>query len=348
MVGTLYSIVSVFRSSPRAGEPALIAHPIHYHAMRAGPTPADHPRSVGGNPGEEPVVLCCETVTPPHPSPRLPTRTLAWTARTLNGPAATRHLADVRLEETGHGFDAFGARREWVALGAGALRGLYERYFRVISDGAANIPKRGGAVLAANHSGTLPFDAAMLWLDVLRHTAPPRLLRPVADHFVQRMPFIGTFSARIGTIAGSRGNVQFALAQGELLLVFPEGTPGIKKPFWKRYQLQTWRVGHVEMAIRHRVPVLPVAIVGAEEQMPQVGQLPIRLFGAPFLPLPLTPIPLPVRYRILYGSPIPMHERYGPEDADDPTILGRASQEVRDAVAALIKRGLDERKGVFR
>src|SRR5690606_28426001 len=133
---------------------------------------------------------------------------------------------------------------------------------------------------------------------------------------------------------------------GELLLIFPEGVPGIGKPFHERYQLQEWRVGHAELAIRHRAPVVPVAIVGPEEQMPRIARLRRlgRLFGAPYVPLTLTPFPLPVRYHILYGAPIALHERYAPADADDPESLRAAANEVRDAVAALLAEGLRARR----
>lgn len=228
------------------------------------------------------------------------------------------------------------------------LRPLYEGWFRVRSYGAENIPSDGGAIIAANHSGTLPFDGAMLYMDVLCRSDPPRLPRPVGDTFIPRLPFVSVFFARGGVVAGSRSNVKHLLESGELLLVFPEGVPGIAKPIWKRYQLQKWRVGHCELAIRYGVPVVPVGIVGAEEQMPQVGKLDVRLFGAPYLPLPVTPVPLPVRYHIHYGEPIPLHERYRPEQADDPAVIGEAALQVQNAVRDLLRRGLKQRKGIFR
>lgn len=282
------------------------------------------------------------------PTETLPDRVLQHTARVLSGPRLHRQLRDLELSRAEHGYDVFGAHPDWVRLAAGLLRGLYEGYFRVTSKGAENIPASGGAILAANHSGTLPFDGAMIWADVLGNTSPPRVVRAIADHFVQGLPFIGTLFARVGTVGGSRGNVRYLLSRGELLLVFPEGVPGIGKPFWERYKLRAWRVGHVEMAIRHHVPVVPTAVVGAEEQMPLIGRIPVHAFGIPFIPLTLTPLPLPVRYHIAYGKPLPLHEKYSPTDADDPEILSRAAEEVRDAVAMLIDEGLERRRGVFR
>jgi 1-acyl-sn-glycerol-3-phosphate acyltransferase len=252
----------------------------------------------------------------------------------------------LELRERGHGFDAFGANREWVEGALAATRPLYEGWFRVRSCGAHHIPSDGPAILACNHSGTLPFDGAMLAHDVLRHSDPPRLPRPVGDVFIPQLPMVGTLFSRVGVVAGSRRNFQHLLESGELLMVFPEGTPGIGKNFSQRYQLQRWRHGHAELALRYKAPVVPVAIIGAEEQMPQVARIEsVRLFGAPYLPVTLTPLPLPVRYHIHYGQPLALHERYG--DPDDPDALAQAAQEVKEAVQALIARGLAQRQGVF-
>lgn len=250
----------------------------------------------------------------------------------------------IRYQDAGHGYDRFGLHPDVAALGEALADPLYRRYFRVRSVGAENVPRFGPAVLAANHSGTLPMDGAMLWMDVLKHT--DRVPRPVADYFVSSLPLIGTWFARCGVVGGSRGNARALLEQGELLMIFPEGVPGIGKPFRLRYQLQEWRVGHVEMAIRHRAPVVPVGIVGAEEQMPQIARIPVG-GGIPYIPVPLTPLPMPVRYHILYGEPIRTDLEYTPDDADDPDIVRAAALRVRDAVATLLARGLSLRKGVF-
>lgn len=272
---------------------------------------------------------------------------LSALARRRLRAAERARLADLRVADAGHGFDAFGLHADGVAMGLVATRFLYERWFRVRSQGIEHVPHDGPAVLAANHSGTLPFDAAMIWADVARRTDPPRVVRPVMDHFVGELPVVGTLFSRVGGVGGSRGNTRALLEAGELLLVFPEGTIGIGKPFRERYHLQAWRVGHAELAIRHAAPIVPVAVVGAEEQLPQLGRLPIRLFGAPYLPVPATPLPLPVRYHILYGPPVPVHERWSPAEADDPAVTAEAAQLVERAVQELLDEGLRSRKGVF-
>jgi len=253
----------------------------------------------------------------------------------------------LHFSDAGHGFDNFGLHPDFVALGDVIGKPGYEWYFRVESHGAENIPATGPGILASNHSGTLPVDGAMLWVDVLRQTNPPRCSRPLADYFVQSMPIISTLFARCGVVGGSRGNAQALLESGELLMIFPEGVPGIGKPFSERYQLQHWTKGHCELAIRHGAPVIPVGIVGAEEQMPQIARIPIK-GPIPYLPIPATLFPLPTKYHIHYGEPIPLHEEYSPEDADDPEVVRKSAARVKAAVQALLEHGLSQRKGIFR
>lgn len=263
-------------------------------------------------------------------------------------PVAERErLKNLQFADAGHGFDPFGLHPDYVAFGEVMTAPLYEKYFRVESSGHEHIPSSGPAVLAANHSGAIPFDSAMIWADVVRNTNPPRVPRPVADHFVPMIPVIGIIFARGGMVGGSRGNARTLLERGELLLIHPEGVPGIAKSFKLRYQLQEWRVGHVELAIRHGAPVVPVAVIGAEEQMPQIGRIPISVAGMPFIPITLTPLPMPVKYHIRYGAPIPVHERWTPSQADDPAVVKEAAALVKKTVQDMLDEGVKSRKGVF-
>lgn len=263
--------------------------------------------------------------------------------------AEFQRLENMFFLDAGHGYDAFGLHPEFIRFGAGLTRWPYEAYFRVISKGYEHIPEYGAAILAANHSGNLPIDGMMLWHDVVRHTKPPRVARGIADHFVPSLPFIGTLFARGGMVGGSRGNVRTLLENGELLMIFPEGTPGIIKPFSKRYQLQRFRVGHAELAIRNQVPIIPVGIIGAEEQLPSIlsSRRLGKMFGIESVPIPILPLPLPVRYRIFYGNPITSHISLHPSDADDPDIVSDLANKVQKRVAKLIEQGLCERRGVF-
>jgi 1-acyl-sn-glycerol-3-phosphate acyltransferase len=250
--------------------------------------------------------------------------------------------------DTGHGYDAFGLHPAYIATGVASFKKLHSSYFRVKSYGEEHVPSSGRGILAGNHSGTLPVDGLMLWLDVVLKAR--RVPRPVADHFVPTLPYLGVLFSRGGMVGGSRGNVRALLEAEELLMIFPEGVPGIGKNYSERYQLQDWRVGHAELAIRHKAPVIPVAFVGPEEQMPQIARLggKKKIFGLPYIPIPASPIPLPVRYHIHYGEPIALHQDYRPEDADDPERVEEAANRVKKAVEKLIARGLEMREGVFR
>lgn len=270
-------------------------------------------------------------------------------ASVLGGPEVRARASGVRVADAGHGYDRFGMHPDFVALADAVTGPLYDRWFRVVSHGAEHLPSAGPAILAANHSGTLPTDATMLWADVLRHTDPPRVARPVADYFVSTLPVVSTIFARCGVVGGSRGNARALLEAGEMLMIFPEGVAGIGKPFRERYKLRAFRPGHVELAIRHRAPVIPVGIVGPEEAMPQLFRIPMpRRSAIPYVPVPATPVPLPVRYHIHYGEPLRLDRELRPEDADDPAIVREATHRVEAAVASLLEQGLREREGLFR
>lgn len=257
------------------------------------------------------------------------------------------HRTRTSFHDEGYGFDAFGLHpptlERVIALGAP----LYDRYFRVNSRGAENIPAHGPAILVANHGGVLPVDAAMLCFDILRHTR--RIPRAIADHFVPRLPLVGTLFARVGMVSGAHVNVRRLLERDELLVIFPEGVRGPAKPFGLRYELQRWNVGFAEHAIRHHAPIIPVAIVGAEESWPVAARIrTLRLFGAPYLPIPASPLPLPARYFIRYGEPLHPDRGHASRDAHDPELVTCAATQAREAVARLLAETLAERAGVFR
>ncbi|MEO8701654.1 MAG: lysophospholipid acyltransferase family protein [Kofleriaceae bacterium] len=238
----------------------------------------------------------------------------------------------------------FGLHPASLAQAVTASRMIYERYFRVESRGAQNIPASGPTIVVANHGGVLPVDGAMLALDLARNTEPARIPRMVADHFVPRLPLVSTLFARLGVVSGTRANVRRLLERGELVVIFPEGVSGPAKPYAERYKLQHWRVGFAELAMRHRAVVVPAAIIGAEESWPVAARLRgVRLFGSPYLPIPASPIPLPVRYHIGYGAPI---ELAG--DPESPAAVTAAANHVFEALDTLIAWGRTARNGAFR
>jgi 1-acyl-sn-glycerol-3-phosphate acyltransferase len=261
----------------------------------------------------------------------------------------TRIAREAPFHDAGHGFDVFGLHPPSLASAVSACAPIYERYFRVDSIGAEKIPRSGPAILVANHGGVLPVDAAMLCVDVLRRTDPPRIPRAIADHFVPRVPLVSTLFARLGVVSGTRTNARHLLERDELIAIWPEGVTGPGKPFRERYKLQTWRVGFAELAIRYRAPVIPVAILGSEESWPLVGKVRgFRAFGAPYWPIPLAPLPLPTHYYIRYGTPIHLGEGCIPSDADDPALVALAAERVRAELEQLIHDSRVARRGIFR
>lgn len=261
--------------------------------------------------------------------------------------AFTRIVHDAPFFDEGHGYDVFGLHPPSLARAVDAGRRLYDNYFRVDSVGAEVIPADGPAILVANHGGFLPIDSAVLCLDVLRRTDPPRIPRPIADHFVPRLPIVSTVFSRLGAVSGTRANVRCLLERGELIAIWPEGVSGPAKRFHDRYRIQDWRVGFAELAIRYRAPVIPVAVLGAEESWPLALKLPIaRMFGAPYLPVPACPVPLPAHFRIRYGAA----QLLGTcsRDADDPAVVEAAAADVRVALERLLDDARLARRGVFR
>jgi 1-acyl-sn-glycerol-3-phosphate acyltransferase len=250
------------------------------------------------------------------------------------------------FHDEGHGYDVFGLRPAALARAIRVGRPLHDSYFRVDARGIERLPASGPTILVANHGGILPVDAAMLCLDVLLRAQPRRIPRALADHFVASLPIASTLFARLGVVMGTRGNARRLLERGELLAIWPEGVSGPAKRFRDRYEIQTWRIGFAELAIRYGAKVLPVAIVGAEESWPLLAKVGSHAFHIPYIPIPATLVPLPSRYHIRYGAP--MELGHGPDDADDPDLVASAARDVRIALEDLLASTLREREGIWR
>ncbi len=287
------------------------------------------------------------STTPPLAEIELPPAK-GWVDRLLN-PNERRVLAALaHLVEGDAPYDRFGYSPEAVKSAFPFFHALYRFYFRVRSEGHEHIPVEGPVVLAGNHGGLLPFDAAMAIVDVTLHTDPPRLIRAIVDRWAGALPWINIFYARLGQVVGTRENFAKLLEEGQLLLVFPEGIEGIRKTIAHRYRLQKFRVGFIEHALRARVPIVPVAFIGSDDQSPILFDIkPLaRRIGVPVVPItptfpwfgPLGLLPYPVSYRIIYGEPLCYHERFGPEAADDSRLVRYLANQVRRTVQLLIDR----------
>lgn len=217
---------------------------------------------------------------------------------------------------------------------------LYDKYFRVTVEGADHLPS-GASILVANHSGALPLDGPMLYLALRRERADLPDLRWLMEDQVFHAPFVGVLANRLGAVRASPENATRLLEEKRPVAVFPEGLQGISKPFGDRYQLKRFgRGGYVKLAVRLKVPVIPVAIVGAEESMPLLAKLPGGLLGLPYLPL--TVPPLPAKWHIQFGAPL---ELTGAED--DLAWVTKTNDRVREQIEGMLTGMLRSRTSVF-
>jgi len=247
------------------------------------------------------------------------------------------------------GFDPFGLSRDSIRSAFSIARWLYRYYFRAQAFGVANIPTAGRVLFVSNHSGQLPFDALVIGCACFLEPPQPRLVRAMVEFFVPTIPFASYLFARWGQITGTPENCRRLLAADEAVLVFPEGARGISKPFSKRYQLAEFGKGFLRLALESGAPIVPVAVIGAEEQAPALNVKPLaRLLRVPALPVvPYPPfiaaMPLPVKYRVYFGEP--MQFTGDPDDDDD--VLDDKVKMVRNRIQSMIHVGLREREHVF-
>lgn len=252
-----------------------------------------------------------------------------------------------------YGFDAFGLSPDWLRTTMLPALLLYRYYFRVETHDIDRLPP-GRVLVIANHAGQLPFDGAMLQTALLLEAEPPRIARAMGEYWIPQLPLVSFAAARAGALVGTPHNCVQMLHHGECVAAFPEGVRGMNKLYRDRYQLQRFGTGFMRLALETRTPIVPVAIVGSEEQQPGFANLAglARLLGMPALPLtlgfpwlgPLGLLPLPVKYRIYFGEPISFD---GDADEDEAAIEQRVD-DVKHEITAMLQRGVAERSGIFR
>jgi 1-acyl-sn-glycerol-3-phosphate acyltransferase len=273
--------------------------------------------------------------------------------------ALARGLAFLRRRLTGdYEVDDFGFDQDLTdEVLLTLLRPVYERYFRVEVRGVEHVPAEGGALIVANHSGTLPWDGLMLQLAIRDRHPADRHLRLLAADLVFRLPVISELARKAGHTLACAEDALELLERGELVGVMPEGFKGVGKPFAERYKLQRFgRGGFVATALRARVPIVPCSIVGAEEIYPMLGnsRTLARMLGLPYFPLtptfpwlgPLGAIPLPTKWTMQFGEPIGTEE-LAPEAAEDPMLMFQLTDQVRETIQHTLYELLVERRSVF-
>lgn len=253
--------------------------------------------------------------------------------------------------------DDFGLDPTFAELVAPIFDFLYHRWWRVEVTGLENIPAAGRALIVANHSGMLPYDGGMIKWAVRQQHAAHREVRPLVEDFVYHFPFLGALMARIGGVRACQENAQRLLEKDELVVVFPEGVKGIAKLYRQRYQLQRFgRGGFIKLCLRTGAPIIPTAVIGAEEIHPIVARAdflarPLKLPVVPITPTlpllgPLGLIPLPTKWFIVFGKPIDL-SHYGKAALDDEILINKITGEVRTQIQEQIYDQLKKRRSVF-
>lgn len=227
---------------------------------------------------------------------------------------------------------------------------LYHYWFRVEVEGIEHVPSTGGALLVSNHSGALPPDASMIAKAIKTEHARPRNLHMTVEHFFKGYPGLSMLVAKLGGVPAHPANVHRLLHdEEELVLVFPEGAKGTEKLYKDRYRLQRFgRGGFVESAMRARAPIVPVALVGAEEAMPIFAHIrPLKkLTGLIYVPVIPAPGYLPAKFRIRFLEPIPT-DQWGDEPWNDKGLVQTVAEEVRARIQEELYTMLAERKSVW-
>jgi 1-acyl-sn-glycerol-3-phosphate acyltransferase len=254
--------------------------------------------------------------------------------------------------------DEWGFDEEFAEAAYPFFELLYDHWWRVEAAGVANVPAHGRAMLVSNHAGSLfPFDASMITGAIMKRHPLPRWPRFMVLDWAFSLPFVAPFMRKVGGVPASPFNATRILESDGLMMVFPEGAKGTGKPFRERYRLQRFgRGGFVEIALRTRSPIVPVAVVGSEEIYPMLGdaQVLARAIGAPFVPLtptfpwlgPLGLVPLPSRWRIEFCEPIDI-SRWPAEAADDRRIVFEISERVRETIQQKLYENLVQRGSAF-
>ncbi len=322
-------------------------------AAHAPPSPPD------GSDAPPPSARRAPT-SPPAPSDEDVEPTVFDTARELlSTDFYLRKWGRLAMRDRSEEVDDFGYDPVYDEKARPLFEFLHKTWFRVEAEGKERVPRTGRCLLVANHSGTVPFDGVMLKMTLRTDEAgsPGREVRWLAEDFVFHFPFLGSFSNRIGAVRACQENAERLLAKEALVAVFPEGTKGIGKLFRDRYKLQRFgRGGFVKLALRTQTPIVPVAIVGAEETNPMLFRIEAlsKALGVPYVPVtatfpllgPLGLLPAPTKWRIRFGEPIDVSE-FGAAAESDELLVGRLAERVRGTIQTMVDDMVATRRSVF-
>ena len=269
-----------------------------------------------------------------------------------------RRWRELAMRDRSDTVDEFGRDPQVATRFEPILEFMYRQYFRVDMRGLGHIPDDGRALIVANHSGTLPYDGAMIMYGVRNEHAARREVRPLVEDFVFHFPYLGTLMNRIGGVRAAPENAERLLNQDQLVAVFPEGIKGIGKLFRQRYQLQRFgRGGFIKLALKCDAPIIPTAVVGAEEIHPMLTKVTwlARSVGIPYIPItptfpllgPIGAVPMPTKWFIAFGEPLYYNAEYGVDGANDRILVNKLAEQVRAKIQQMIDNLLRERKSIF-
>ncbi|GAC1322416.1 MAG: lysophospholipid acyltransferase family protein [Thermoleophilaceae bacterium] len=255
--------------------------------------------------------------------------------------------------------DDWGRSERVFSLVEPALNFYYRYWFRVEQEGIEKVPAEGGALLVSNHSGALPPDAPMIMQAIRNEHPAPRPLYMLGEHWFKGYPGVGMLANKIGLVPAHGANAQRLLRDEQrLVLVFPEGQKGSRKLYWQRYKLRRFgRGGFIKTALRSGVPVVPIAVIGAEEAMPIFAHVPLlqRLTGLIYFPinhafphfgLAAGMMYMPAKFKIRFLDPIHF-DGYGPADAENLELVQRLAEDVRRRIQDEVDRLISERESVW-
>ena len=288
-----------------------------------------------------------------------PLAALAGAATECLGPSVHSLEAEIRdrmlripTKLNSYGYDAWGFHPGTAARALAVTTLMYRYWFRVETHGLDRLPA-GRVLLISNHAGQVALDAAMIGTATFLEGEPPRIVRGMGEYWLPTVPWVNEMMVRTGSVVGTRKNCVDLLENEEAVIAFPEGVRGMNKLIWERYQLQEFGHGFMRLALETGSPIVPIAVVGSEEQAPAIANLRTlgRLLRMPAFPITITwpwlgllgMVPLPVKYHVYFGEP--MHFTGNPNDEDE--VIAEKVEQVKGRIATMLARGLQERRSLF-
>jgi len=270
-------------------------------------------------------------------------------AEDMLGEELDARMQRIRMHPNEAGVDPFGFDPATARYALALASFLHRFYFRSEVFGTEHIPE-GRVLVVANHSGQIPVDGLLIGTSLMLDAEPPRFPRSMVERWSAELPFVSVLFPRCGQVVGSPDNARRLLDNEEALVVFPEGSRGISKTYDRAYQLESFGLGFMRLALETGTPIVPVAVVGGEEQLVSVANVKTlaKLFRMPAFPIiPQVflgmAFPLPTRYRIYFGEPL----RFDGDADDDDAVISTKVSKVQDTIQGMLDQGLSKRRAIF-